>query len=324
MKKILSLLLIILIFPLNMLAYSEYIIPGGENIGLEINSKGIVVVGFYKVDGKYIAKEFIEVGDTILEVEGKEVSSIDNMSKLIEENMIDNEVNIKILRNNKVRYTKLKLVKEDEIYKTGLYIKDKVTGVGTLSYIDPETKIYGSLGHRIVVNESNNLIEIRSGELFKSYVLGVDRSIDGRVGSKSASIDYKNKIGTVIKNTDVGIFGIYNKEMPDKDLIEVANFSDIKLGKASIYTTLDNETVEEFEIEIIGINEEEINTNKSLSILITDEKLLENTGGIVQGMSGSPVVQNGKIIGAVTHVVVDEVKRGYAVFIRTMLIEGEK
>ena len=324
MKKLLNVLIVVLIFPIRLFAYSEYVIPGGENIGLEINSKGIVVVGFYKVDGKYIAKEYINVGDTILEVEGKEANSIDNMSKLIEENMIDNEVNIKILRNNKERYTKLKLVKEDEIYKTGLYIKDKVTGVGTLSYIDPETKIYGSLGHRIVVNESNNLIEIRSGELFKSYVLGVDRSIDGRVGSKSASIDYKNKIGTVIKNTDVGIFGIYNKEMPDKDLIEVANFSDIRLGKASIYTTLDNETVEEFEIEIIGINEEEINTNKSLSILITDEKLLENTGGIVQGMSGSPIIQNGKIIGAVTHVVVDEVKRGYAVFIRTMLIEGER
>ena len=323
MKKIYT-LLIVLLFPINIFAYSEYIIPGGENIGVEINSKGIVVVGFYKVDGKYIAKEYINVGDTVLEIEGKEVSSIDNMSKLIEENMVDNEVNIKVLRNNKVLNTKLKLVKEDEIYKTGLYIKDKVTGIGTLSYIDPETKIYGSLGHRIVINESDNLVEIRSGELFKSYVIGVDRSIDGRVGSKSASIDYKNRIGNVLKNTDVGIFGYYDEILPNKELIEVADFDEIKLGKASIYTTLDNETVEEFEIEIIGINEEEIDTNKSLSILVTDERLLENTGGIVQGMSGSPIIQGDKIIGAVTHVVVDEVKRGYAVFIRTMLEEGER
>ena len=322
MKKIL--LSIMMLFPICIEAYSEYLIPGGENIGIQISTDGLTIVGFYKVNGKYIASENLKVGDTIIKIENEKINDINEMSNLIDKNIKNNEINITIIRDNKELNEKLELVNEDGIYKTGLYIKDKVTGIGTLTYIDPESKIYGSLGHRIVMNETNNNIEIKDGNLYNSTVSSVDRSIDGRVGSKNAYIDYNNILGTINKNTDVGIFGNYKNIIPKKGYLKVAKEDDIKLGKAYIYTTINENEIEKYEIEITNIYKEDFNTNKSFSFKVTDEKLLENTGGIVQGMSGSPIIQNNLIIGAVTHVVVDEVDKGYGVFIRTMLREGER
>ncbi len=320
-KKIL--LLMLLLIPMNLLAYSENIIVGGETIGIEAYSKGVVVVGFYKVNGKYIASETLKVGDTILEIEGVSVSSIKEMTSLIDKNIKNGKVNASIKRNNKTKKVVLNLVKDGSVYKTGLYIKEKVTGIGTLTYIDPETKIYGSLGHEIMISESTNRVEVRKGEIYKSFVNGIDRSINGRVGSKNASIDYQTELGTVTKNTSVGIYGIYNKTI-NKETTSVAKWEEINLGKAVIRTITDGSKIEEYEIEITSLNRNAIDTNKSITFKVTDKTLMEKTGGIVQGMSGSPIIQNGKIIGAVTHVVIDEVNKGYAVFIRTMLEEGER
>lgn len=320
-KKIL--LLMLLLIPMNLLAYSENIIVGGETIGIEAYSKGVVVVGFYKVNGKYIASETLKVGDTILEIEGVSVSSIKEMTSLIDKNIKNGKVNALIKRNNKTKKVVLNLVKDGSVYKTGLYIKEKVTGIGTLTFIDPETKIYGSLGHEIMISESTNRVEVRKGEIYKSFVNGIDRSINGRVGSKNASIDYQTELGTVTKNTSVGIYGIYNKTI-NKETTSVAKWEEINLGKAVIRTITDGSKIEEYEIDITSLNRNAIDTNKSITFKVTDKTLMEKTGGIVQGMSGSPIIQNGKIIGAVTHVVIDEVNKGYAVFIRTMLEEGER
>lgn len=323
MKKFLLTLSLILIVPLNILAYSEKVIPGGENIGIEINSEGLIVVGFYKVDGKYIGSETLQVGDIILSIEGVSVDSIKEMSTAIEEKIQDDEVNIQIKRNGKTKNTKLTLIKEDGVYKTGLYIKEKVTGIGTITYIDPETKIYGALGHEIIMNETKSKVEVKSGNIYESYVNSIDRSVDGNVGSKNATIIYEKKLGTIFENKNVGIFGIYNKALPNKEYLEVAEWKDLKIGKAKIYTITDKDVVEEYEIEITNLDKTQLNSNKSISFKITDERLLERSGGIVQGMSGSPIVQDGKIIGAVTHVIIDDVNNGYGVFIRTMLEEGE-
>jgi stage IV sporulation protein B len=324
MKKFVMFLTALLFTPISALAYSEYVIPGGENIGIQIDTKGLVVVGFYKVDGKYIGSDTLKVGDTILEVEGTSVDTISELSTLIDEKLVNNEVNVRIKRNNKEIDTKLTLVKEDNVYKTGLYVKEKVTGIGTMTYIDPITKIYGALGHEIVMSESDNRVEIKSGNIFESYVNGIDRSTNGTVGSKNATITYNNKLGTITKNVGTGIFGKYTAMIPGKEKMEVAKWSDIKTGKATIYTITDGNTINEYEIEIMSLNSKAIDTNKSISFKVTDKKLLEESGGIVQGMSGSPIVQDGKIIGAVTHVLVDEVTNGYGVFIRTMLEEGER
>lgn len=323
MKKFIIMLAIIMLTPLNVYAYSEYVIPGGENIGIQIDTKGLVVVGFYKVDGKYIGSDTLKVGDTILEIEGTTVDTINEMSTIIDQKLLNNKVNIKIKRNNKILDTTLTLIKEDNIYKTGLYVKEKVTGIGTLTYIDPITKIYGALGHEILMSESENRVEVKNGNIFESYVNGIDRSTNGTVGSKNATISYNKKLGTIFKNTGTGIFGKYTAGLPSKEKLSVAKWNEVETGKATIYTITDGNTINEYEIEITSLNEKVIDTNKSISFKVTDSKLLEESGGIVQGMSGSPIVQNGKLIGAVTHVLVDEVTKGYAVFIRTMLEEGE-
>ena len=323
MKKIMISLLLAIIMPLELLAYSEYIIPGGENIGITINSKGLTVVGFYKVDDKYIGKETLKVGDIITKIEGSEVTSIDEMTKTISSNIKDGKINITIERNGKTIETYLNIIKEGNVFKTGLYIKEKINGVGTLTYIDPVTKIYGALGHEITMNETNNIVEVRSGNIYESYVNSIDRSANGTVGSKNATIDFKSTLGTIVENTKKGIFGSYEVNMPNTEPLQVADFDEIEIGKAYIYTTIDGENKEKYEIEITKKEERSIDTSKAISLKITDEKLLEETGGVVQGMSGSPIIQNNKIIGAVTHVVVDDVTKGYAIFIRTMLEEGE-
>ena len=323
MKKCILSLLLVLIMPLELLAYSEYIIPGGENIGITINSKGLTVVGFYKVNNKYIGKETLKIGDIITKIENKEVTSIDEMTKVISSNIKDDKINITVERNGKTIDTYLNVVSENNILKTGLYIKEKINGVGSLTYIDPVTKIYGALGHEVTMNETNNIVEVRSGNIYESYVNSIDRSANGTVGSKNATIDFKSTLGTILENTKKGIFGNYEVEMPNTEPMKVADFDDIDLGKAYIYTTINGEEKEKYEIEITNKEKKSIDTSKAISFKIIDNRLLEETGGIVQGMSGSPIIQNNKIIGAVTHVVVDDVTKGYAIFIRTMLEEGE-
>lgn len=324
MKKLLIVLLITIMFPLNIFAYSESIVPGGENIGITIDTKGLIVVGFYKVEGEFIGKENLKIGDTIIEIEGIEINSIDDMIEIINEKVKDNRVNITIIRNNKKIETYLPLINVDNVYKTGLYVKESVTGIGTLTYIDPVTKLYGALGHEIILSSTNKSVEVKSGIIYDSFVKSVDRSISGKVGSKNASIRYNNKLGTIIKNTPVGLYGKYVNSIPKKDLMEVANFNEIELGEAYIYTNIEGNEVKIFRINITSINKSKIKTSKSINFKIEDDELVNKTGGIIQGMSGSPIIQNNKVIGAVTHVVVSSPMEGYGVFIRTMLEEGEK
>ncbi len=322
MKKLLALLLIII--PLNLLAYSNTIIPGGETIGIEIKTKGLVVVGFYKVNDKYIGEETLKTGDIITKIDGKEVNGIADLTNIIDTNEIIDKINITIRRNNKEIDTYLRLLKEDNTYKTGLYIKDKVYGVGTLTYVDPETKIYGSLGHQVLMSESTSALEVKEGNICEANVEGIDRSENGLVGNKNARIDTNNAVGTINKNSTLGLYGKFNSSLDSKEALQIKNFDEINLGTAYIYTELEENNIKKYEIEIVSINKKDIKTNRSITFIIKDEELLNKAGGIVQGMSGSPIIQDNKIIGAVTHVVVDNVEKGYAIYIKTMLEEGER
>lgn len=323
MKKFISSLIISLIMPLNILAYSENIIPGGENIGIKIESKGLLVIGYYKVKDEYIAEDNIKIGDKIIKIEGSTINNINEMTDKINSSRKTDEVNITVLRNNKEVNTKLKLVNDKGVLKTGLYVKDQINGIGTISYIDPTTSIYGALGHEVIESNTRQIIEVKDGNIFKSNVTSIDRSVNGTPGSKNARINYNSLLGNINKNTTKGIYGKID-EIPKKKTIEVANFDEIEKRKATIYTTLDGENITKYTVKITNIDKKNINTSKSLSFIVTDKTLLEKTGGIVQGMSGSPIIQNNKIIGAVTHVVVDDVTKGYAIYIRTMLNEGER
>lgn len=322
-KKLKILLISFILLPLNVLAYSDYIIPGGETLGIEINSNGIMVIGFYQINGKFNkGNPVIKSGDYITKVNGTEVTTVNELTAVIEDNVDDGFVEVTYNRNGKEKTSKLELIKDDDVYKTGLYVKDSITGIGTLSYIDPETKIFGALGHEIVESNTNTVVEIKSGIIFRNYITGIDKSSNGIPGSKNAKFYYDTTYGKILKNTNVGIYGIYENDLPNKELYEVATPDEIKIGKATIYTVLEGEKIKDYSIEITAINE--TSDIKNISFVIDDEELLDKTGGVVQGMSGSPIIQNDKIIGAVTHVVIDNPTTGYGIFITTMLEEGEK
>lgn len=320
MKKVLM-LLTILLWPINAFAYSEYVIPGGKTLGIEVDTKGIMVIGFYKVNNKFNkGTPELKNGDYIIEVNGNKVSNISEMTKVIENNLNNDYLDVTFTRNKKIYQTKLDVVLNDGIYKTGLYVKSSITGIGTLSYIDPETKIYGALGHEIIENVTSSKVEIKSGLIFKSMINGIEKSLVGKPGSKLSKFDYSNNYGSIVKNTRNGIFGIYSSPLPDDVLIKVSD--DINIGKAYFKTVINNEEVENFLIEITAINEK--SDIKNISFKIIDERLLNLSGGVIQGMSGSPIIQNDNIVGVLTHVVVDNPVNGYGILIRKMLEEGDK
>ena len=319
---LLTLIFTLLIIPNYALAYSDYIVAGGENIGIELNSKGVIIVGTYEVNGINPAKEAnLRAGDKIIKINNKDVINIEEMLKVIENSNNKSNVKITYLRGNKTNDTSLKLSKSsDNIYKTGLYVKDSISGVGTLTFIDPNTKLFGALGHEIIEKNTGQKLEIKDGKIYSSTVTGITRSDIGKPGEKAARYDSSDIFGNVKENTTSGIFGNYTSTIPDKKLYKVAKEDEVKTGNATIFTVIDGNTIESFAINILRINK---NTTKNILFEITDSRLLKNTGGIVQGMSGSPIIQDNFIVGAVTHVVVDDPTKGYGIFITTMLEEAE-
>ena len=312
------LLLFLLIIPINVFAYSKYVIPGGETIGIEVNSKGILIVDFYKVNNHFIAKEAgFEVGDRFIKVDNIEVNNINEMLDIIKETNKKN-INFIVERNNTNLELKLPLTKENGIIKTGLYVKDKINGIGTITYIDPETKIYGSLGHEIVESKTLSRFEIKDGNIYEASVQSIIKSKRGVAGEKNAITNKNNLYGTVKENEITGIYGTYTKDI-NKDLIEISDT--ITTGEAYIKTVIKDDIVEDFKINILQIDKK--SKTKNILFEITDKKLLKETGGIIQGMSGSPIIQNNKLVGAVNYVIVNDTSKGYGIFITTMLEEGD-
>lgn len=322
-KKYIAIFMLFLSLPSSVLAYSNKIILGGQNIGINIQNKGVIIIGFYKINGKYNKDDNeLMIGDTITKINNEKIYSVIDLTNSIKKYSDDAKIDLTYIRNDKEYTTSIDIYIEDNMVKTGLYVKDNIKGIGTLSYIDPETKIYGSLGHIIETTEAGTKINVKDGYIFKSLVDKIDKSYDGKPGEKNAIFYENEKYGTIDKNTIYGIFGKYTKNIDSSNLIEVGNKNDIKIGGATIYTVLNGDKIEEFNINITKINE--TNKLKNITFEITDDELLNKTGGIVQGMSGSPIVQNNKIIGVVTHVIIDNVNTGYGLFITTMLEEGER
>lgn len=318
------LIILLMLVPELVLAYSESIIASGKNIGIELKSKGIIIVGTYQVGNKNPAYEAnLQTGDKIISVNGIKVSSIEEMLEAIDMRENETSLNITYLRGSKELNTILKLEKDNnDIYKTGLYVKDSISGVGTLTYIDPNTKLYGALGHEILEKATGQKLEIKDGKIYESTVTGITPSENGNPGEKNVNYDTSKIYGNVKENTEYGIFGKYTDEIPNNNLYKVAKAEDIELGEANILTVIDNNEIKKYDINIIKINKESIG-NKNILFEITDNELLRKTGGIIQGMSGSPIIQEDYIIGAVTHVVVDDPTKGYGVFITNMLEEAE-
>lgn len=324
MKKIKLILytwILLTLFPCMISAYSDYVVLGGENIGIHIDTPGVMIIGFYKVNGEFQKGDpEIQVGDYITKVNNKEIHTINELTDSLESEIKNNQVTLTLLRNKVSITTVMTLEQVDGVYKTGLYVKDGITGIGTLSYIDPGTKIYGALGHEVLESTSGKLVEVKTGSIYESTVTSIRKSTNGNAGEKNAELNYNHIYGDIKENTNKGIFGIYKEEI-QKETVPVGKKEDIKVGEALIYTVLDGKVKKDYKIEITNINE--YNEVKNITFKITDEELLNKTGGIVQGMSGSPIVQDGHIIGAVTHVIIDNPITGYGIFITTMLENGD-
>lgn len=322
-KKIfLMLLFTLIIIPTNVLAYSNKLIVGGQNIGIEVKTNGILVIGLYKINNELTAESSgLKPGDYITKVNNNQVQNIEDFTKEINNDDDKTSIDIEYLRNDKSYNTSLKISNVNGEFKTGLYVKDTISGIGTLTFIDPETKKFGALGHEILDKNTEDILNVDDGFIYYSYITGITRSTNGTPGEKEATIDSSKNYGTIEENTIKGIFGTYTNKLDDSNLYEVGNKEDIKTGLATILTVLDGEAIESYTINIDSINTKD--ETKNIVFTITDEKLLKNAGGIVQGMSGSPIIQNGKIIGAVTHVIVDDCKKGYGIFITNMLEEAE-
>lgn len=318
--KLILVSIMLLTIPINALAYSDYIYASGKSVGINIKLKGIMVVGLYEVNGVspgVIAK--INLGDRIIKVNNNDVNSIKEMTDAISNSNNKDSVEITYLRNNKEYKTNLKLINDNGIYKTGLYVKDTISGVGTLTYIDPGTMMYGALGHEIIDRNTKTMVDIDDGKIFKSSVTGITKSTNGNPGSKNALYYSDVVYGNINKNTHSGIFGNFSANTDNLKLYKVSN---PVLGDAKILTVIDNDTIKEYSINITKINE--FKETKNILFDITDTELLNKTGGIVQGMSGSPIIQGDNIVGSVTHVVVDNPEKGYGIYITNMLTEAEK
>ena len=309
----------IFIIPINTYAYSKYLIPGGESIGIKVEADGVYVVGFYKVDGKDIASEAgFKIGDRIIRVNSNQIHNTKDLINNIDSQ--DSVINLTfdVIRNNYEKSIKLTLKKElDSSYKTGIYVKDSIVGIGTLSYIDPENNTFGALGHEITDNNLGYSFTIASGNIYTSKITSITKATINKPGEKNASINTRDIYGNIKYNLETGIFGNLSKTIDYDSKIETMDINDVKIGKAEIITVLSNNKKEHYDIEILSIDKN--SETKNFLIKVVDERLLNETGGIVKGMSGSPIIQNKKIVGAVTHTIVDNPTKGFGISIEKML-----
>ena len=321
-KFFLTLLISLIIIPINAYAYSDKLIVGGNNIGIEVKTKGILVIGTYEINGEYINKDSnVKAGDYITKVNNNKIESINDFTSEINKEDDKTKIDIEYNRNGKSYTGSLKLVESNGEYKTGLYVKDTINGVGTLTFIDPNTKIFGALGHEIADKNTESTLNINEGSIYYSYITGITKSENGNPGEKNARSNSTNIYGPVDENTTSGIFGDYTTNIPNSKKYKVVPSDKIELGNAKILTTINGNNVEAFDINILKINKN--SKTKNILFEVTDKTLLEKTGGIVQGMSGSPIIQGDNIIGAVNYVLVDKTDKGYGIFITNMLEEAE-
>ena len=289
---------------------------GGESCGIKLLATGVLVV---EVDNKEID---LEVSDVILKVD--EVT-IDSNAELIEyinkEDVKGKEITLTVESNGKTKTISAKptLNEQSGKYELGLWVKDSSAGVGMITFYELNNKYFAALGHGITETSKNVVLPIKSGAIVKSKITSINRGYPQEPGDIRGTI-YKEVHGQIRKNTINGIYGVLeNTEMLNqKQTIKVAYKNEIKTGAAQIYCTLDDNETKVYDIEIKNVLLNS-STNKNMIIEVTDKQLLEKTGGIVQGMSGSPIVQDGKLIGAVTHVFLNEPTKGYAVFIENMI-----
>lgn len=309
------------------------LIPGGESIGVKLNTLGVLVVGYHLIhaeNGEKSPGELagVQVGDVITKINKIKIGNMSDVKRVLNQTGSAKPLSMTILRRNISIQKTLVPIKDvsDNHYRMGLYIRDSAAGIGTLTFYDPKSERYGALGHVISDIDTGQPIVVNSGKIVRSTVNSIDKGKDGNPGEKIASFpNNAQSIGTINKNTPFGIFGRLSQDLNNgmmKEGLPIALSNEVKEGPAKILTVLNGSKVQAFDIKILSSLPQKFPATKGLVIKITDPALLRETGGIVQGMSGSPIIQNGRLIGAVTHVFVNDPTSGYGVHIEWMLREA--
>ncbi len=309
---------------------SQKLFASGAPIGIKLKTDGIIIINISGVileDGTRVSPaetSGLLVGDALIEANDKKLGKISDLTAIIKESQ-GNPVNITYRRENTEYKTSISPIKsgDDQQFRAGIWVRDSSAGIGTLTFIRPNDKVYGALGHGINDVDTGSLLIVGSGTLLESNIDGIKKGLKGSPGELEGDfLNNPREIGDIELNCDFGIFGKVNgSTKPEKfgKLMDIASHSTVQVGKASILSCINGQKVDEYEIEIQRIVKHDLNSTKNMVIRITDKRLLNATGGIVQGMSGSPIIQNGKLIGAVTHVFINDPIRGYGVFIESML-----
>ncbi len=295
--------------------YPNEVVLGGMPFGLKIFTNGVVVI---KINGDNTPakKAGIKINDIITKADNEAITSNEQLKEIIE-NSDGETIEITLTRGEKTLTKILTPIKdESNLYAAGMWVRDSTAGIGTITYFDKSSKTFGALGHGICDKDTAMLLPIRDGEILSATINSYQKADANSVGGLNGYFD-SEKIGEIKVNNDYGIYGVYDK-LTNKRTVKVAKEEEIKCGKATIVTTINGQEMKEYEIEI-----EKLNLNKTsgqnMIIRVTDEELLEKTGGIVQGMSGSPIIQDKKLVGAVTHVFINNPEKGYGISISNML-----
>lgn len=303
-------------------AYAQMLVPGGQSIGVAVNTGGVVVIGASDIGSTPSPARLagLRSGDVIVAIDGVEPHSSAEIAGMLD----GDECRVTYSRNGEQHEALLKPAydKSDGLYKLGIWVRDSAAGIGTLTYYDPETGRYGALGHAITDADAGIVLPVNEGTIYENSIIGVEKGRSGRPGEILGQFYDGGAVGDVDMNSVYGIFGDMGAAPETTEYeggMETMPKDELHTGKATILTTVDDAGLREFECEIVRIDRSEQAQNRSFTIHITDDELISVTGGIVQGMSGSPVIQDGRLAGAVTHVYVDDPTMGYGVFIDNML-----
>jgi len=305
------------------------VVPGGHSIGVKLRSNGLIVVGYSNItdcnNRRYSPgkKAGILIGDVLMEINNEKILDVDHMTELVNKAKGSN-IEIKLNRDSKILTLSVEPIfnNHDKLYQLGLWVRDVAAGVGTLTFYDPNNMFFAALGHIITDIDTGKPIEISDGEIIKAKVTSIEKGEKNRPGEKKGVfIQESDIIGKIMTNTTFGIYGKLNQKLmnPFYDTIPIAMIEEIQEGPAEILTVIQDDKIEKFRIEIIKIFNQNKPDGKGMIIKVTDPRLLDQTGGIIQGMSGSPIIQKGKLIGAVTHVFVNSPAKGYGIFAEWML-----
>ena len=301
------------------------VVPFGRSVGIKLFSDGVLVVGLSPVDteqgAQYPGRDCgLKAGDIITHVDGDEVDTIEQIQDAVSEHG-GSPLAIQAMRGQKqVQLTAAPVENNQGVFQLGVWLRDSMAGIGTMTFYDPASGVFAALGHGINDVDTAQLMPLESGSIMKATVSEVKKGVSGHPGELHGQFDLQQDLGALYANTERGIFGVLSDPAAAQgaEAVEIATREQIQVGDAVILSNIRGDEVEQFDIQITHVSSAD-NNGRSLMVQITDPELLEATGGIVQGMSGSPILQNGRLVGAVTHVLVNDPTRGYGILASDML-----